>query len=108
MRAGRTHWRIENETFNTLKNQGYGFEHNFGHGRTHLSVVLANLMMLAFPLDQVQARCCSLFHQARHKAGRSRYFWERVGGLFLYFVVSDCETLYKSLPRTPYQVRGRL
>ena len=22
-------WRIENQTFNTLKNQGYGFEHNF-------------------------------------------------------------------------------
>ena len=30
MRAGRARWRIENETFNTLKNQGYHFEHNFG------------------------------------------------------------------------------
>ena len=95
MRAGRARWRIENETFNTLKNQGYGFEHNFGHGKRHLSVVLANLMMLAFLIDQVQARCCSLFRQARHKAGRSRYFWERVRGLFLYFVVSDWEVLYK-------------
>ena len=28
MRAGRARWRIENETFNTLKNQGYHFEHN--------------------------------------------------------------------------------
>jgi hypothetical protein len=26
MRAGRARWRIENETFNTLKNQGYNFE----------------------------------------------------------------------------------
>ena len=102
MRAGRARWRIENETFNTLKNQGYGFEHNFGHGKKHLSVVLANLMMLAFLIDQVQVRCCSLFRQARHKAGRSHYFWERVRGLFLYFyfVVSDWEVLYKSLPRT--------
>ena len=33
MRAGRARWRIENETFNPLKNQGYSFEHNFGHGR---------------------------------------------------------------------------
>ena len=95
MRAGRARWRIENETFNTLKNQGYGFEHNFGHGKKHLSVVLANLMMLAFLLDQVQARCCMLFRQAHQKAGRSRYFWERVRGLFLYFVVSDWEVLYK-------------
>ena len=28
MRGGRARWKIENETFNTLKNQGYNFEHN--------------------------------------------------------------------------------
>ncbi len=27
VRAGRSRWRIENETFNTLKNQGCHFEH---------------------------------------------------------------------------------
>jgi len=32
MQGARARWRIENETFNTLKNQGYHFEHNFGHG----------------------------------------------------------------------------
>lgn len=32
MRGGRARWKIENETFNTLKNQGYNFEHNYGHG----------------------------------------------------------------------------
>jgi hypothetical protein len=32
MRGGRARWRIENETCNTLKNQGYHFEHNYGHG----------------------------------------------------------------------------
>jgi len=36
MRAGRARWRIENETFNTLKNQGYHFEHNYGHGKENL------------------------------------------------------------------------
>ena len=36
MRAGRARWRIENETFDTLKNQGYEFEHSFGHGEKHL------------------------------------------------------------------------
>src|SRR3990172_6876451 len=40
-RGGRARWRIENETFNTLKNQGYHYEHNFGHGRRNLSVVFA-------------------------------------------------------------------
>ncbi len=33
VRGGRSRWRIENETFNTLKNQGYHFEHNYGHGK---------------------------------------------------------------------------
>jgi hypothetical protein len=28
MRGGRARWKIENETFNTLKNQGYHFEHS--------------------------------------------------------------------------------
>jgi hypothetical protein len=37
MRGGRARWRIENETCNTLKTQGYQFEHNFGHGYEHLS-----------------------------------------------------------------------
>ena len=32
VRGGRSRWKIENETFNTLKNQGYQFGHNFGHG----------------------------------------------------------------------------
>ena len=97
MRAGRARWRIENETFNTLKNQGYGFEHNFGHGKRHLATVFAQLTMLAFLIDQVQQRCCALFRAAREKAGRSKYFWERLRGLFLEFFVPDWETLYHAI-----------
>jgi hypothetical protein len=37
--GGRARWKIENETFNTLKNQGYQFEHNFGHGKQNLSCI---------------------------------------------------------------------
>jgi hypothetical protein len=53
MRGGRGRWKIENETFNTLKNQGYHFEHNYGHGVENLATVLALLMMLAFLVDQI-------------------------------------------------------
>jgi hypothetical protein len=31
--CGRARWKIENETFNILKNKGYNFEHSFGHGK---------------------------------------------------------------------------
>ena len=53
MKGGRARHKIENETFNTLKNQGYQFEHNFGHGYKHLTTVFAYLMYLAFFVDHV-------------------------------------------------------
>jgi len=58
--GGRSRWRIENETFNRLKNQGCHFEHNDGHGKQNLSTVLMLLMFLAFMVDQVQQACCPL------------------------------------------------
>jgi hypothetical protein len=82
MRGGRARWKIENETFNTLKNQGYHFEHNFGHGRKHLSVVFALLMMLAFAVDQIQQLGCQLFQAAWHQVGSKRRLWERIRSLF--------------------------
>ena len=51
-RAARSRWKIENETFNTLKNVQY-LEHNFGHGTQHLSDTFAALMLLAFLIDQL-------------------------------------------------------
>src|SRR5271168_4992317 len=46
--CGRARWKIENESFNVLKTKGYNLEHNFGHGKKHLSAVLATLNLLAF------------------------------------------------------------
>jgi hypothetical protein len=54
MRGGRARWKIVNETFNTLKNQGYHFEHNYGLGKEHMSEVFITLMMLTFLVDQTQ------------------------------------------------------
>ncbi|MBK8750604.1 MAG: hypothetical protein IPL99_02650 [Candidatus Competibacteraceae bacterium] len=61
MKGGRSRWHIENQTFNTLKNQDYEFEHNFGHGQQYLATVFAMLMMLAFLIDQVQEYGCAFF-----------------------------------------------
>ena len=51
--AGRSRWKIENENNNTLKTQGYHFEHNYGHGRQHLASLLASLIILAFLVHTV-------------------------------------------------------
>ena len=56
MRGGRARWKIENETFNTLKNQGYNLKHNYGLGEKYLAPVFTMLMMLAFLVDQTQER----------------------------------------------------
>ena len=68
VRGGRARWKIENETFNTLKNQGYQFGHNFGHGKQNLSTIFVMLMMLAFLVDQTQELCCPLFQAVRQEA----------------------------------------
>jgi hypothetical protein len=46
--AGRSRWKIENETHNTLKNHGYNLTHNYGHGQQFLSSLLVSRMLLAF------------------------------------------------------------
>ena len=52
--AGRARWKIENENNNVLKNHGYHLEHNFGHGKQHLSNVLFTLNLLAFLIHTLQ------------------------------------------------------
>ena len=99
MRGGRARWKIENETFNTLKNQGYHFEHNYGHGVQNLSVVLALLMMLAFLVDQTQQRCCPLFQAAWSKLGTKRHLWEEIRNLFRAFLFASMTAILEALVR---------
>jgi hypothetical protein len=99
MRGGRARWKIENETFNTLKNQGYHLEHNYGHGEKNLSVVLALLMMLAFLVDQTQQLCCPLFQAAWHKLGTKRHLWEEVRNCFNAFRFNSMTELLTALVR---------
>ena len=97
MRGGRARWKIENETFNTLKNQGYHFEHNYGHGTQHLSVVFAMLMMLAFLVDQTQQLCCALFQTVWAKLGSKRLLWERMRALFYDYAFASMRQLFEAL-----------
>jgi hypothetical protein len=97
MRGGRARWKIENETFNTLKNQGYHFEHNYGHGTKHLSVVFAMLMTLAFLGDQTQQLCCALFQAVWAKLGSKRMLWERMRALFYDYAFASMRQLFEAL-----------
>lgn len=93
MRAGRARWRIENETFNTLKNQGYNLGHNYGLGVKHLSAVFVQLMMLAFLVDQIQQLCCPFFQAAWRKCQSKVSLWESIRGAFKRFIVPSMEVI---------------
>lgn len=97
MKGGRVNWRIENNTFNTLKNQDYHFSHNFGHGYKNLSTVFGMLMMLAFLIDQVQELCCHLFKKARAKFKSRTSLWERIKSLFTTFLIKCWDDLFNAI-----------
>ena len=97
VRGGRARWKIENETFNTLKNQDYHFEHNFGHGEQHLSVIFAMLMMLAFLVDQTQELCCPLFQAVHRKLGSRRLLWDYLRSHFRHCRLESMEQLQEAI-----------
>ncbi len=97
LRGARARGKIENETFNTLKHQGYHFEHTLQHGYQHLSTVLAYLMLLACLIDPVQQHCCGLFQQGLVKQGCKRDVWETLRSVFSTWLLPDWETLYRAL-----------
>lgn len=75
VQCGRTRWKVENESFNVLKNNGYNLEHNFGHGKKTLASVLVALNLLAFLMHGACELASSAWQRARVKAGsRSRFF----------------------------------
>ncbi len=100
MRGARARWKIENETFNTLKNLGYNFEHNYGHGKQNLMTVLSLLMMLAFLIDQIQAIGCQLYRSVKKFTGTYRDMWQSMRTLFVYARLDSWEHFYRLLNKT--------
>lgn len=97
VKGGRAEWKIENETFNTLKNQGYEFEHNFGHGYKNLCSVMSVLMLLSFLIDQVYALANARFIEAVISSERKLYFWDRVKSYFDIFIFNEWEELWSAI-----------
>ena len=99
MRGGRARWKIENETYNTLKNIGYNFEHNYGHGKEYLATILCLLMVLAFLIDQIQEIACELFQLARKITWTYRDLWIGMRTFFTYISVESWEDFYLILAK---------
>lgn len=100
-RGGRCRWKIENETFNTLKKLGYNFKHNFGHGKKTLSNFLSGTMLLAFLVDQCLETFNKEFKLALKKAGSRIALWERIRSVFYWFYISDWDNLFEAIYDPP-------
>jgi hypothetical protein len=95
VRIGRCRWKIENETFNTLKNQGYHIEHNFGHGEKHLSINFFFLNLLAFFMHQIFELTDLLYQECRRAFGSRRNLWDHLRSSIHLLIFPDWETLLK-------------
>ena len=93
--VARSRWKVENETFNTLKNQGYNLEHNYGHGKKNLMTNFTVLMFLAFLVDQMAMILDELFQEAKKVCKSFKFLWERVRQVFDMAPAMSMEAIYR-------------
>lgn len=104
VRGARARWKIENEGFNTLKNQGYHLEHNFGHGKQYLSEAFFVLNMLAFFMHQIFELVDELYRQARAGFSARREYWNAVRAIFRLFIFASWDQVLQRMNSPPQPI----
>lgn len=107
--AGRARWKIENENNNVLKTKGYHLEHNFGHGKEHLSSLLVTMNLLALGLHSLLEHTDPSYAQIRSAVGARRKFFQHLEALTTYIYFETWERLMDFMMRGleigPYEVQ---
>lgn len=101
VKGGRSRWKIENETFNTLKNQGYHIEHNFGHGKKNLSINFYLLNLLAFYTHQILEFTDLLYQKCRQDFSSRKEFWNQIRCTFRFMVFESWEVMLEKIIGPP-------
>lgn len=97
--AGRARWKIENENNNVLKTKGYHLEHNFGHGKKHLSSLLMTMNLLAFALHTLLDLTDESYRLVRAAVGARRKFFTHLEALTAYLYFETWERLMDFMMR---------
>jgi len=105
VRGGKCRWKVENECFNTLKNQGYNIEHNYGHGEKNLSFNFLCLILLAFYFHQIFELTDGIFQDCRKKWGSKKNLWSKIRALLDFFIFDSWYHLLEFL-LNPQKVRA--
>ena len=95
--CARARWKIENESFNVLKNHGYHLEHNFGHGKQHLAQQFVLLNLLAFAFHTVCDSVENLWQQARAVLGTRKVFFTDLHTITAYLLFPDWPALCSAM-----------
>jgi Transposase DDE domain len=97
--VGRSRWKIENETFNTLKNQGYHLEHSYGHGKKNLTTNFMLLTFLAFLADQIAQKLDKAFDKALKYCKTKKNLWEKVRQVFDLLPCMSMNVIYRFIAK---------
>ncbi|TAN61241.1 MAG: ISNCY family transposase [Magnetospirillum sp.] len=95
--CGRARWKIENETFNVLKNNGYNLEHNFGHGKDTLASVLVALNLLAFAMHNACDLAEAAWQEGRQRVGAKMRLFEHIRTITAYLVFPSWASLFRTI-----------
>ena len=90
---------IENETFNTLKKQGYHLEHNYGHGKKNLATNFMLLTFLAFLVDQIAQQLDKDFQRAKQASKTLKGLWEKVRSVFYLLPTTSMSAIYRFITK---------
>lgn len=97
--AARARWKIENENNNVLKTKGYHLEHNFGHGKEHLSSLLMTMNLLAFAWHTLLEVTDQSYRLVRAAVGARRKFFQHLEALTAYWFFENWEGLMDFMMR---------
>ena len=95
--CARARWKIENESFNVMKNHGYELEHNFGHGQTFLAMTLAALNLLAFAWHAALDLLEPPWQAAREAAAKRTSFFAHILMLSAYVIFPSWKVFLKAI-----------
>lgn len=94
VKAARARWKVENEAFNCLKNDGYNITHNWGH-QNGVSFNFYLLTLLGFYIHQILELSDFLYKKCRKMAHSAKVLWEELRVLFNRFLYQNWEALLK-------------
>jgi hypothetical protein len=97
IKAGRSRRKIENENNKTLKTKGYPLEHNFGHGKEHLSSPLATLNILAFLVHTLLGFFDERYQLVREELGSRETFFNDIRALTRYICFDSWNPLLETM-----------